>query len=88
MTQTTMVATESDSPGVSMQATHPFPTSHTTSSRTTVEARVAYGILMLCDRIAAELSRVRGLRSNGVITKKELIELENDIVKEIDTWAT
>lgn len=56
-------------------------------SLTTVEGRVAYGILMLCDRIGEELGRVRGLHLDGVITKKEMNELEEDIVREIDTWA-
>lgn len=57
-------------------------------SPTTAEARVAYGILMLCDRLAHELSRARDLYMNGVITKREMETLEDDIVKEIDTWAT
>lgn len=87
MIQTTTVATGSDSQEVSMQGTHPFPTSHTISSPTTVEAKVASAILMLCDRIGKDLSRIRKLREDRIISKKELSELEDDIVKEIDTWA-
>jgi len=42
---------------------------------------------MLCDRIGKDLSRIRRLREDRIITKKELAELEDDIVKEIDSWA-
>lgn len=82
-----MVDTESDLAGESTQGMHPFPTSHTISFPTTAEARVASAILMLCDRIGKDLSRIRKLREDRIISKKELGELEDDLVKEIDTWA-